>query len=142
MAALIGKSVKRVEDKRFITGHGRYTDDIVLPRMCFAALVRSPHAHAEIRGIDTADAKAADGVVGVFTGQDIHKDEVIGVPTGWQVDFKNGDTMKEPPYPVLADGKVRYAGNAVAVVVAETAGQAKDAAELVSVDPLKDCLRK
>ena len=134
MAALIGESVKRVEDKRFITGHGRYTDDIVLPRMCFAALVRSPHAHAEIRGIDTADAKAADGVVGVFTGQDIHKDEVIGVPTGWQVDFKNGDTMKEPPYPVLADGKVRYAGNAVAVVVAETAGQAKDAAELVSVD--------
>jgi len=134
MATLIGESVKRVEDKRFITGRGRFTDDIVRPGMCFAVLVRSPHAHAEIRGIDTAAAEAADGVLGVFTGKDIHKDGVIGVPTGWQVDFKNGDTMKEPPYPVLADGKVRFAGNAVAVVVAETAGQAKDAAELVDVE--------
>lgn len=134
MTSLIGESVKRVEDQRFITGGGRYTDDIVLPGMCFAAVVRSPHAHAEIRGIDTTTARAAEGVVGVFTGQDIHKDGIIGVPTGWQVDFKNGDTMKEPPYPALADGKVRYAGNAVAVVVAETAGQAKDAAELVEVD--------
>ena len=64
MTSLIGESVKRVEDQRFITGGGRYTDDIVLPGMCFAAVVRSPHAHAEIRGIDTTTARAAEGVVG------------------------------------------------------------------------------
>ena len=135
MPSLIGKSVKRVEDKRFITGHGQYTDDIALPGMCYAAIVRSPHAHANLSRIDTAAAAAAPGVVGVFTGEQMHTaDAVIGVPCGWQVDFKNGDTMKEPAHPVLAHGKVRYAGDAVAVVIAETAGQAQDASELVGVD--------
>ena len=134
MAGLLGQSVKRVEDKRFITGKGRYTDDIVLPNMTFAIVVRSPHGHAEINGIDTSAAAAADGVVAVFTGEDMQADGINGVPCGWQVDFKNGDTMKEPPHPSLAVGKVRYVGDAVAVVIAETREQAKDAAELVDVD--------
>ena len=134
MANYIGQSVKRVEDRRFITGKGRYTDDIKLPGMTFAAIVRSPHAHATIDGIDTAGARAADGVVAVFVGQDLAADGVGGLPCGWQVDFKNGDTMKEPPHPVLAVGKVRHVGDPVAIVIAETGDQARDAAELVEVD--------
>lgn len=134
MGDLIGKSVKRVEDKRFITGRGRYTDDIVLPNMTYACIVRSPHAHARIKGVQTSAAAAAPGVVAVFTGADIAKAGVGGVPCGWQVNFKNGDTMKEPPHPLLVADKVRFVGDAVAVVIAESRSAAKDAAELVDVD--------
>ena len=135
MGKVIGQAVKRVEDKRFITGKGNYVDDIKLPGMTYAAIVRSPHAHADIKNIDTAAAQDAPGVVAVFTGADMHTDEqVIGVPCGWQVNFKDGEQMKEPPHPVLAHGKARYAGDAVAVVVAESREGAKDAAELVEVD--------
>ena len=134
MASVRGQSVKRVEDKRFITGEGRYVDDIVLPKMTYAAIVRSPHAHAEIKGIDSSAASSAAGVVAVLTGQEMAPDLVGGLPAGWQVDFKNGDTMKEPPHPPLAVDKVRYVGDAVAVVIAETPAQAVDAAELVDVD--------
>ena len=98
MANLIGQSVKRVEDKRFITGKGKYTDDIVLPGMMHAYMVRSPYAHAKINSIDTSAAEALDGVMKVFTGKDI-PEAIAGVPCGWQVNFKNGDTMKEPPPP-------------------------------------------
>ena len=134
MASVRGQSVKRVEDKRFITGEGRYVDDIVLPKMTYAAIVRSPHAHAEIKGIDSSAASSAAGVVAVLTGQEMAPDLIGGLPAGWQVDFKNGDTMKEPPHPPLAVDKVRYVGDAVAVVIAETPAQAVDAAELVDVD--------
>ena len=134
MASVLGQSVKRVEDKKFITGRGRYTDDIVLPKMTFAAIVRSPYAHANIRSIDTTAAAAAPGVVAVFTGEQMRADGVGSLPAGWQVNFKNGDTMKEPAHPPLAVGKVRYVGDSVAVVIAETAAQAKDALELVDVD--------
>ncbi len=134
MANYIGQSVKRVEDRRFVTGKGRYTDDIKLPGMTFAAIVRSPHAHASIDGIDTSAALAADGVVAAYVGQDLADAGVGGLPCGWQVDFKNGDTMKEPPHPVLAVGKVRHVGDPVAIVIAETREQAQDAAELVEVD--------
>ncbi|MEL6254717.1 MAG: xanthine dehydrogenase family protein molybdopterin-binding subunit [Bacteroidota bacterium] len=136
MSSFIGKSVKRVEDKRFLTGKGRYTDDIVLPGMTYAYLVRSPYAHAKINSIDTSEAEKAPGVVKIFTGKDLLTPEgaPIGVPTGWQVDFKNGDTMKEPPHPLLVADKARHAGDAVAVVIAETREAAKDAAELVDVD--------
>lgn len=134
MSTYIGKSVKRVEDKRFITGKGRYTDDMVLPGQTYAYLVRSPYAHARINGIDTTAAAAAPGVVAVFTGADVAKDNITGVPAGWQVDFKNGDTMKEPPHPLLVTDKARHIGDAVAVVIAESKAQAKDAAELVDVD--------
>jgi carbon-monoxide dehydrogenase large subunit len=129
---LIGKSVKRVEDKRFLTGMGKYTDDIVLPGMVYAAFVRSTYAHAKIIKIDTGTAKKAKGVIAVFTGNDLK--DVNGVPCGWQVNFKNGDTMKEPKHPLLAIDKIRHAGEAVAVVVAETKELAEDAAELVIVD--------
>ena len=134
MGNLIGQSVKRVEDRRFITGKGRYTDDIVLPHMTHACIIRSPHAHARIRGIDATAALAAPGAVAVFTGADLQAEGIVGAPCGWQVDFKNGDTMKEPPHPILAVDKVRHMGDAVAVVIAETAAQARDAAERVAVD--------
>ncbi|MEO0734117.1 MAG: xanthine dehydrogenase family protein molybdopterin-binding subunit, partial [Bacteroidota bacterium] len=129
----IGKSVKRLEDKRFLTGKGKYTDDMILPGQTYASIVRSPYAHARILGIDTAEALASPGVVAIYTGADI--DEAIaGVPTGWQVNFKNGDTMKEPPHPLLVRGKARHIGDAVAIVIAESKAEAKDAAELVEVD--------
>ena len=89
----IGQSVKRVEDRRFTTGKGRYTDDIVLPNMTYAYILRSPYAHANITSINTTAAAAMDGVVAIFTGEDVK--DVGGVPCGWQVNFKNGDTMKE-----------------------------------------------
>ncbi len=130
----IGSSVKRVEDKRFITGQGNYTDDIVLPQMTYACMVRSPHAHAEIVSVDIAHAEQMDGVVKIFTGKDTDAAGIGGVPCGWQVDFKNGDTMKEPPHPLLVSDKARHAGDAVAMVIAETYAQAKDAAEMVMVE--------
>ncbi len=130
----IGSSVKRVEDKRFITGQGRYTDDIVLPQMTYACMVRSPHAHAEIVNVDISHASQMDGVVKIFTGKDTDAAGIGGVPCGWQVDFKNGDTMKEPPHPLLVSDKARHAGDAIAMVIAETYAQAKDAAEMVIVE--------
>jgi carbon-monoxide dehydrogenase large subunit len=129
---LIGQSVKRKEDVRFLTGAGQYTDDITLPRQTYAVFVRSPHAHAKVRKVDTSRAKAAPGVVGVFTGADL--EGVGGLPCGWLITSLDGSPMKEPPHPVLAQGKVRYVGDRVALVVAESLSQAKDAAELVDVD--------
>ncbi len=130
----IGKAVKRVEDKRFLTGKGKYTDDIVLPGMCHAYIIRSPYAHAKITGIDTEEAQKMDGVIAIFTGKDIAESGVNGVPCGWQVNFKNGDTMKEPPHPILVADKARHVGDGVAVVIAETREQARDAADAVMVD--------
>ncbi len=129
---LIGTSVKRVEDKRFLTGKGRYTDDIKLPGMTYVCFVRSPHAHAEIKSVDISKAGNMPGVVKIYTGADLT--EVNGVPTGWQVNFKNGDTMREPKHPLLVANKARHVGDAVAMVIAETYAQAKDAAEMVFVD--------
>lgn len=130
----IGKSVKRVEDKRFITGKGQYTDDIVLPGMVYAYILRSPHAHARINSIDISEAEKAEGVVKIYTGKDIAESGVGGIPTGWQVNFKNGETMKEPPHPILVTDKVLHVGDNVACIIAETREQAKDAAELIEVD--------
>lgn len=130
----IGKSVKRVEDKRFITGKGRYTDDIVLPNMTHAYLLRSPYAHAKILSVDTSAAEAMDGVVAVFTGKDTDAAGIAGVPTGWQVNFKNGDTMKEPPHPLIVSDKARHVGDTVAMVIAESRDIARDAADLIEVE--------
>ena len=127
----IGKSIKRREDDRFLTGKGTYTDDIVLPGMTHLAFVRSPYAHAKIKSIDTKAALAHPGVVAIFTGDDCGN---FGVPCGWQVDFKSGDTMKEPLHPLLAVGKAKHVGENVAAVIAETLQEARDAAELVEVD--------
>lgn len=132
MGKYIGKSIKRREDIRFLKGTGRYTDDIKLPNMTHTAFVRSPYAHAKIQNVSTEAAREADGVVAVFTVEDGCGE--YGVPCGWQVNFKNGDTMREPVHPLLAKGKVRYLGEAVAIVIAETLVQARDAAELVEVD--------
>lgn len=129
---LIGKSVKRVEDKRFITGKGNYTDDIILPQQTYACFVRSMYAHARITSVDISAAKEMPGVVAIFTGADLA--EINGVPCGWQVNFKNGDTMKEPKHPLLVADKTRHVGDAIAVVIAETREQATDAAEAVNVE--------
>jgi carbon-monoxide dehydrogenase large subunit len=133
-APLIGQSIKRKEDARFLTGAGQFTDDVVVPGQAYAYFLRSPHAHARIRGIDTATARSAPGVVGVFTGADLETAKVGGLPCGWLITDVNGQPMKEPPHPPLAQGKVRYVGDHVAVVIAETPHQARDAAELIAVD--------
>lgn len=134
MTNYIGKAVKRVEDKRFLTGKGRYTDDIVLPGMLYAYIVRSPYAHAKINNIDTSRAEKMDGVVKIYTGKDIAESGINGIPTGWQVNFKNGDTMKEPPHPLLVADKARYMGDGVAVVIAESREEARDAADEIDID--------
>src|SRR4051794_8411081 len=140
----IGARVPRIEDKRFITGAGRYTDDISRPGQTHAVFLRSPHAHARIRSIDTSEAKVAPGVAAVYTGRDIKRfvptsddvteDEIGGLICGWMIHSKNGEAMKAGAHPALAKDKVRYVGDHVAVVIAETLAQAKDAAELVAVD--------
>ncbi|WP_067562322.1 xanthine dehydrogenase family protein molybdopterin-binding subunit [Halofilum ochraceum] len=132
--AKIGGSTRRSEDKRFLTGHGRYTDDINMAGQTYACFVRSPHAHARINSIDSSMARDAEGVIAVFTGEDLANDGVGGLPCGWQIHDVSGEPMAEPPHPLLAQGKVRYVGDHVAVVIAETKQQARDAAELVDVD--------
>ncbi len=130
----IGASVRRKEDHRFLSGRGSYTDDINRPGQLYAAIHRADRPHAKIGGIDTAAAAAAPGVVAVYTGADMQADGVGGVPCGWQVHNKDGSPMAEPPHPVLAAGKVRHVGDPVAVVIAETRQQAKNAAELLAID--------
>ena len=130
----IGKPLRRREDYRFLTGAGQYTDDVVLPGQTYGVFLRSPYAHARIKSIDTAAAAKAPGVVKIFTGADLAEAKVGGLPCGWLIHSKDGTPMKEPGHPVLAQGKVRHVGDQVALVVAETTLQAKDAAELIEVD--------
>ena len=130
----IGKPLQRREDYRFLTGAGQYTDDVTLPGQTHGVFLRSPHAHARIKSIDTSAAAQAPGVVQIFTGADLAEAKVGGLPCGWLIHSKDGSPMKEPPHPVLAQGKVRHVGDQVALVVAETANQAKDACELIVVD--------
>ncbi|HEY3162622.1 MAG TPA: molybdopterin cofactor-binding domain-containing protein [Vicinamibacterales bacterium] len=129
-ARVFGSGIKRREDPRLLTGTARYTADLTLPGQLYAAILRSPHGHARIRKIDTAAAKAAPGVVAAFTGADT--EGVLGsIPCAWLV--PNSD-LKTTPYPPLAKGVVRYVGDSVAVVVADTPQQAADAVELIEVD--------
>ena len=130
----IGASVRRKEDHRFITGKGRYTDDINRQGQAHAYFLRSPHAHATIKSIDLAKAKAMPGVVAILTGEDIAADKVGGLICGWMIHSKDGSPMKAGAHPVLAQGKVRYVGDHVAMVIADTVAQAKDAAEAINVD--------
>ena len=125
---VFGSRIKRREDPRMITGQGNYVDDIKLVGMLHMFLVRSPHAHANIRGIDSSRAKALEGVVAIFTGEEF-KEHLGSLPVGWPVP----DTKEVPHYP-LAVGTVRYVGDAVAAVIATDAFTAADAAELVEVD--------
>ncbi len=128
----IGASTKRREDVRFLTGKGRYTDDININGQAYAWFVRSDVAHGTLNGVDTADAAAMPGVLRIFTGADF--EAVGGIPCGWQVTDRKGEVMLEPRHPVLAHGKVRHVGDPIAVVVAETLEQARDAAEAVVPD--------
>jgi carbon-monoxide dehydrogenase large subunit len=130
----IGQSLRRREDARFLTGAGQYTDDVVLPGQSYGFFLRSPYAHARIKSIKLDAAKAAPGVLNVFTGADLAEAKVGGLPCGWLITSKDGTPMKEPPHPVLAQGKVRHVGDQVALVVADTYLQARDAAELIEVD--------
>jgi carbon-monoxide dehydrogenase large subunit len=130
----IGASVRRKEDQRFLNGRGNYTDDINRPGQTYASIERSDRPHARIISIDTAAAKAAPGVLAVFTGADMAAEEIGGLPCGWQIHNKDGTPMAEPAHPVLAVGKVRHVGDPIAVVIAETRQQAKDAAELLAIE--------
>ncbi|MDQ6432926.1 xanthine dehydrogenase family protein molybdopterin-binding subunit [Mesorhizobium sp. LHD-90] len=129
----IGARVARKEDKRFITGNGRYVDDMVVPGMKHAAFVRSPHAHAEIKKIDVSRAKAMPGVIDVLTGKELKADGIGNLICGWMIHSKDGTPMKMGAWSPLAFDRVRYVGDAVVIVVADTKGQARDAAEAVEV---------
>ncbi|PRY95293.1 xanthine dehydrogenase molybdenum binding subunit apoprotein [Hasllibacter halocynthiae] len=128
----IGASTKRREDVRFLTGKGRYTDDIDVRGQAHVVFLRSDVAHARIGGIDTSEAEAMPGVIRVFTGRDF--EGVGGLPCGWQITDRHGQPMQEPAHPVLAQGKVRHVGDPIAAVVAETRQQARDAAEAIMPD--------
>ena len=128
---IFGSGIRRREDPRLITGSGTFTDDLSLPGMAHAAMLRSPHAHARITRIDTTRAKAAPGVVAVFTGADGVCNTLKAVPCAWLVPNAN---LKVAVYEALCSNTVRYVGDIVGVVVAETAYQAYDALELIDVD--------
>ena len=130
----IGASVRRKEDLRFITGKGHYTDDINRPGQAHAHFLRSPHAHARIKRIDSGAAAALPGVLAVLTGPDLQNDKIGNLICGWMIHSKDGSPMNMAPHPALAVGKACYVGDPVAVIVAESLAQAKDAAEKVVVD--------
>ena len=130
----IGAPVRRKEDFRFITGHGQYTDDVVRPGETKAVFVRSPHAHAKIKNIDVSAAKKMPGVVDILTGAQLATDKIGNLICGWMIHSKDGTPMKMSAHPALAASKVNCVGDAVAVVIAETTAQGKDAAEKVIVD--------
>src|SRR5213079_2363111 len=124
---LLGASIKRREDPRFITGKGHYTDDLTLPGITYAAFVRSPHAFAGIKKIDTSKALKHPGVVAIFTGKDMTG--VNSLPCGWLL-----PELKVPAHPPLATDVAQYVGDPVAVVIASDQETALDAAEKVRVD--------
>ena len=128
----IGASSKRREDIRFLTGSGRYTDDINLRHQTHVFFLRSDVAHGRLTGVDTSAAEDMPGVLKIFTGADFA--EIGGMPCGWQITDKHGQPMQEPKHPVLAHEKVRHVGEPIAAVVAETLAQARDAAEAIVVD--------
>lgn len=127
----IGASVKRVEDSRFLQGKGQFVDDLNLKNQTYAYLLRSPHAHAIIDGIDTHAALSAPGVIAVYTAEDFT--DLGGLPCGWLIHNRDGSPMTEPKHPVLAEGKVRHVGDPVALVIAEMREQAREAADLVEL---------
>ena len=130
----IGQGVSRFEDPRLVRGGGRYTDDIKLPGLVHGVVLRSPHAHAKIRSIDIAAAKTAPGVLAVLTSADIKAAGYGDLPVPGGLKRRDGSPMYRPRYPILAEDRVRWVGDSVAFVVAETVAQALDAAEMISVD--------
>ena len=130
----IGQGVPRFEDPRLLRGGGQYVDDFTLPGMAFGHVLRSPHAHAKIRRIDPAKAKAAPGVLAVLTGDDWIKSGWGDLPVPGTHKRRDGSTNYRPRYPALVKDRTRFVGDYVAFVVAETRHQAADAAELIEVD--------
>ncbi|MGF6159262.1 carbon-monoxide dehydrogenase large subunit [Ensifer sp. KUDG1] len=130
----IGARVARKEDKRFLTGKGRYTDDMSVPGMKYAVFVRSPHAHAKIVKIDASAAKGMPGVIGVLDGKQLLADGIGNLICGWMIHSKDGSPMKMGAWRPLAHETVRYVGDAVAIVVADSVAEARDAAEAVVVE--------
>jgi aerobic carbon-monoxide dehydrogenase large subunit len=128
----IGASTKRREDIRFLTGKGRYTDDINLRGQAYVHFLRSDVAHATLNGIDTSAAADMPGVLRIFTATDF--DGVGGIPCGWLITDRHGQPMQEPKHPIMAEGKIRHVGEIVAAVVAETLDRARDAAEAIVLD--------
>ena len=130
----IGVAVRRKEDFRFVTGRGRYTDDINRPGQTYIHFVRSPHAHARIKGIDAGAAAGQPGVIAVLTGSQFAADKIGNLICGWMIHSKDGSPMKMAAHPAIASEKACFVGDPVAVVVAETLGEARDAAEKLKVD--------
>ena len=130
----IGQAVSRVEDPRLLTGRGRYTDDINRPGQATAFVLRSPHAHARIEAIDASAASAAPGVLAVLSGEDVAADGLGDLPCSMDISNRDGTPRAQVPRPILAQGRVRHVGEPVALVVAESPDQARDAAELIEVD--------
>jgi carbon-monoxide dehydrogenase large subunit len=130
----IGAAVRRKEDRRFITGTGHYTDDINRPGQAYAYFLRSPHAHATIKSIDTKTASKMPGVLAVLTGCELAADKIGNLICGWMIHSKDGSPMKMAAHPALANGKACHVGDPIAVVVAESLAQARDAAEKIVVD--------
>src|ERR1700681_2418365 len=130
----IGQGVPRFEDPRLVRGEGRYVGDIALPGMGFGHVLRSPHAHAHIRGIDVSQARAAPGVLAVLTGADWQASGFGALPFPGGLKRRDGSPLYRPPFPALVKDRVRWVGDYVAFVVAQTIHQALDAAELIVVD--------
>jgi carbon-monoxide dehydrogenase large subunit len=130
----IGQSVRRLEDPRLLRGFGRYSDDVSLAHQAYAVVVRSPHAHAAIRSVDTSVARKASGVLAVLTGADLAADGLGDLPTDKTRKRRDGSPAFATPRPALVRDRVRHVGDPVALVVAETPERAVDAAELVAVD--------
>ncbi|MBV8400787.1 MAG: xanthine dehydrogenase family protein molybdopterin-binding subunit, partial [Acetobacteraceae bacterium] len=129
----LAQPVRRVEDPRLLKGDGRYTDDIKLPGMLHAVVLRSPHAAARITSIDTAAGRVVPGVAAIYTSADLNADGIGGLPCAVPVQNRDGSERASPPHPVLADGAVRHVGDPVALIVADTVKAGRDAAELIDV---------
>jgi carbon-monoxide dehydrogenase large subunit len=130
----VGQPIRRKEDQRFLTGAGKYVDDVTMPGMVHIHILRSPHAHAEIESVDTSAAVAAPGVLAVLTGADWVSDDLGGIPTRTAAKNSNGAPVPTPERQGLVASRARFVGDAVAAIVAESAEQARDAAELIEID--------
>ncbi len=130
----VGQSIRRVEDQRFLTGRGRYTDDITVPGEAYLYILRSPYSHADIKSLDTAEARQAEGVIGVLTASELEAMDIGTIPVDVIPPNRDGSKPTPPPRPVLAKDRVRYVGEPVAAIVARTLNQAKDAADLIEID--------
>ncbi len=134
MASLVGSRVERKEDKRFLTGKGRYTADINIANQTYAVFVRSPHARAKIKKVDVSKALKSSGVVGILTGEEIATDKIGGLIAGWAIRSEDGTEMKVPANPPLAKDFANFVGEPIAIVIADTLDEAKSASDLVKID--------